>query len=91
MNIQETFSPENTSHLETEGDKRMHLEAALQYAWLETHPDIVETEFLDRSRWFREEFLTLSDAEEILGRFKEAPEAVLDTLESRYLASVSKH
>lgn len=91
MNIQETFSPENTSHLKTEGDKRMHLEAALQYAWLETHPDIVEAEFFDRSRWFREEFLTLSDAEEILGRFKETPEAVLDTLESRYLASVSKH
>lgn len=69
----------------------MHLEAALQYAWLETHPDIVETEFLDRSRFFREEFLVLPDAEEILGRFKESPEAVLEILESRYLASVSKH
>lgn len=91
MNVQEFFSPENTAHLLTEQERKMHTENAIQYAWLEKQPDITETEFTARSQWFREAFLASEESLELVNQFQSSSEEVLAILEQRYLASVTKH
>jgi len=91
MNVSEFFSPENTAHLITEQDKRIHLENAMQYTWLERQADITEIEFSLRSQWFRDVFLKSDHAPELLDAFKASPETVIDTLEREYTNSVRRH
>lgn len=91
MNTLEVFSTENTAHLHSPEEKKMHLENAVQYAWMERHATATEEEFSAHAQWFREEFLPSFQAKELLSHFTETPEAVLDALDEGYLASVTKH
>lgn len=91
FSVQDAFSPEMTSHLTTEGDKRKHLENTIQMAWFSQQMEMSEKEFDQRSQWFREVFLVSEEAESLLGQFQGSSEAVLSTMEQRYLASVTKH